>query len=437
MNLTFMPKIILLLALLPNIIFSQILFSDGATIFVNNGGILTSNGGFSAANGSNLTNDGSIRVTKNSTLSLPGTFTLNTASIVSGDGLYEIEQDWINDATFNAETSTVKLYGNTEQYITSTNNTITEFNNLILTGSGTGNDRKKTLLNVDAQISSTGVLTINDRECATQSNSMSVLNPSNTAVTNSLSFGNEGFVSSDVPGYLYWATNSTNSYNFPVGSSVGTTRYRPVTLTPLSTVNSEYAVRMNNVSADNYNYFLAQHDADISDANELFFHSIEQLGTANNADVSISYLASADGDWHNMGHWTDNTNLWNDMGISSEGVGSNYSYVKIANWDFSDGYTPFVLTNIADGLIIPNVFTPNQDGSNDEYFITGKGIIEYNIVIVNRWGEVVFESEDITQKWDGTTGGKLCHDGSYFYIIRAKSYAKDYLEQGHITLNAN
>jgi gliding motility-associated-like protein len=414
--------------------FAQTMFTNGATLFVNAGGILTCNGGLSLTNSSQITNNGDILVTKNATNLSPGTLTISTISNLSGNGTYQIEQDWVNDAFFTAGASTVNLYGNTEQFITSTNNTISEFNNLILSGNGTGNNRKKTLQNVNAKISVSGQLTLNDRECSTQTNDLSVLNPSNGAITNSLIFGNEGFVSSDIPGYLLWATNSTNAYNFPVGSSNGTLRYRAAIIQPSSSASNEYAVRMNNVIADNDGYFLSQHDADVSAANTLFYHSIEQTSGTTKADVTLTYFAATDGDWANMAHWTDNTSMWNDMGTTFLGA-QTYSSVQKASWDFSDGYQPFVLTNINEELIIPNVFTPNNDGANDSYFVTAKGITEYTITILNRWGDVVFESTDITKQWDGTTGGNLCAEGTYFYFIKAKSASKDFLKQGHITLN--
>ena len=434
MNKTITITIAVILQTVSSHFFSQTLVTNGATLFVNSGGILACNGGLSITNASQMTNNGDVFVTKNSTNLLPGTLTNNTASNLSGNGTYKVEQDWINDAIFSAGASTVNLYGNTEQFITSTNNTISEFNNLILTGNGTGNNRKKTLQNVNARISVTGQLTLNDRECSTQTNDLSVLNPSNGAITNSLVFGNEGFVSSDIPGYLLWATNSTNAYNFPVGSSNGTLRYRAAILQPSSSAANQYAVRMNNVIADNDGYFLSQHDADVSAANTLFYHSIEQTSGTTKADVTLTYFAATDGDWANMAHWTDNTSMWNDMGTTFLGA-QTYSSVQKASWDFSDGYQPFVLTNINEELIIPNVFTPNNDGANDSYFVTSKGITEYNITILNRWGDVVFESNDITKQWDGTTGGNLCTEGTYFYFIKAKSASKDFLKQGHITLN--
>ena len=64
-------------------------------------------------------------------------------------------------------------------------------------------------------------------------------------------------------------------------------------------------------------------------------------------------------------------------------------------------------------LYIPNVFTPNQDGLNDNFEPKGVGIEEYEIFIFNRWGEQVFTSDDILNSWDG---GEAV-SGMYTYII--------------------
>lgn len=68
-------------------------------------------------------------------------------------------------------------------------------------------------------------------------------------------------------------------------------------------------------------------------------------------------------------------------------------------------------------LSVPNVFTPNQDGVNDYFKITGlqKGD---KVSVFNRWGQLVFKTKDIHEFWDGTTlKGSPCPDGVYFYII--------------------
>jgi len=69
---------------------------------------------------------------------------------------------------------------------------------------------------------------------------------------------------------------------------------------------------------------------------------------------------------------------------------------------------------------MPNVFTPNKDGINDNLLFTSCGeIIKTNIY--NRWGIKVFETFDINNYWDGrTTSGVECIDGTYYYVVETK-----------------
>lgn len=433
------PIFLLALFMLSNltIIHSQIMNSNGALISILPGALIHSNGGVSLNASTELNNDGTLQVTKNSNLLLPGTFSIRSNSVVSGNGLYSIEQDWVNDATFNAENSEVRLVGNTEQFITSNNTTITEFNDLVLTGSGTGVDRRKSLVNVGARISANGQLNLTNRELYGGVNNLVVLNPVNSAIVNSTSMNAEGFISHLEPATILWNTNSTNSYIFPVGSSDGTLRYRPVIIYPISATNSTYSVRMNNYSADLDNYNTSQKEVSIESVNNAFYHSIDRVVGESTANISIAYLPSADGEFTGIANWNIFESIWKDIENSDESPFGNYSSMTKENWIFNDEGDPYVLTNSGEFLEVPNVFTPNGDGVNDFYFINSKGMEELELTIVNRWGEVVFTSNDINGTWDGTSNGNLCSDGVYFYILKAKSKTQDYQKQGHVTLNAN
>ncbi len=76
---------------------------------------------------------------------------------------------------------------------------------------------------------------------------------------------------------------------------------------------------------------------------------------------------------------------------------------------------------------IPNAFSPNNDGINDIFFaqgvfiqnLTGKASIDYQLRIYDRWGMLLFETNDINKGWDGTYGGKPCELGVYVYDLRA------------------
>jgi gliding motility-associated-like protein len=93
---------------------------------------------------------------------------------------------------------------------------------------------------------------------------------------------------------------------------------------------------------------------------------------------------------------------------------------------------------VVEGLDIPNVFTPNGDGFNDDFNIHASGIAQYYLQVYNRWGVLLFESNNPYVKWDGKTmSGENCADGTYYYILSAKSDNNDYSQHGFVTLLRN
>jgi gliding motility-associated-like protein len=74
---------------------------------------------------------------------------------------------------------------------------------------------------------------------------------------------------------------------------------------------------------------------------------------------------------------------------------------------------------------LPNVFTPNGDGSNDLFMPFPYNFVEkINIEIFNRWGNLIFTTTDPDILWDGTSEltGKPCPDGVYYYICEVFEY---------------
>ena len=69
-------------------------------------------------------------------------------------------------------------------------------------------------------------------------------------------------------------------------------------------------------------------------------------------------------------------------------------------------------------IIIPNVFTPNNDGYNDNFVIKQTEYKNIELQIYNRWGTKVFEDNNYQNTWNGTYNGNLLPDGTYFYIIK-------------------
>ena len=86
-------------------------------------------------------------------------------------------------------------------------------------------------------------------------------------------------------------------------------------------------------------------------------------------------------------------------------------------------------------VFVPNAFSPNGDGLNEQLRVDGNQITEMNLVIYNRWGEKVFEATDQSQTWDGTYEGRALDPDVFGYIFRATCTNGDtFSAQGNISL---
>jgi len=73
------------------------------------------------------------------------------------------------------------------------------------------------------------------------------------------------------------------------------------------------------------------------------------------------------------------------------------------------------------GIEVPNVFTPNDDGANDLFFVKTHGAREMQLQIFNRWGNLIYEMNDLNASWDGKqSNGSEAVDGVYFYTVQLK-----------------
>ncbi|MFO7789630.1 MAG: hypothetical protein R6V32_03590, partial [Bacteroidales bacterium] len=319
---------------------AQSLYNNGVSINITNGVTVFVDGTVQNESGQIDVDD----VSGNSELLIQADFINNDTA--GGDGYYRVLGDWTNNAEFLAGTGTVFLEGAAQ---TLGGTVSTTFNNLTLDGSGVKTQA------IDQYC--TGMLSLNDIELNTDTYGFFVQNTDVNAIT----LGT-GFVSSLDGGFLSRMTNTAGAYLFPVGSSAGTLRYRPVELTPDGTGNT-FTVRMANTDATSEGFDLSSFGAGICEVNPLFYHQINRTAGTSDVDLSIYYDDAADGSWDGIVNWSTSPDQWEVIPGSSAASGTPLYEATATGWsDFSN--LPYALY----------VTTPNVDAGSNEPVCEGAGI---------------------------------------------------------------
>lgn len=342
------------------------------TTFYNNGLVSIMPGAVVQINGnveveSTWTNYGEVTVSNSTN---QADFQINANGFVQGDGTTYLEGDWINDGFFFAQGSTIELNG-VNQEVTGT--TISVFNNLSLENQGI-----KTMMR-DAYVNN--ILSLDSSELATQNFTMFVNNPDpNAIVTAALNPGDRGFVSSLPSGSLWWQTGQAGTYMYPVGSSLNSVRYRPISLElPPGGLGAEaYNIRMvDNIATDD-GFDVTQTADSLCALNGSYYHEIHEA--SGNAVVGVTqYFNSAqDGNFDAFGIWnTPQTNNWNKAGDAVSSTVGSFNTLSISNWgDFSE--YAFILgqlspegpvisgsPSICNGQVASYTLTPNNSNSSN------------------------------------------------------------------------
>ena len=89
-------------------------------------------------------------------------------------------------------------------------------------------------------------------------------------------------------------------------------------------------------------------------------------------------------------------------------------------------------------IYVPNAFTPNGDGLNENFkpSLSGVDTEGYEFFIFNRWGELLYETNNLTHGWNGTYQGKLVRNGVYIWTISLKDQYTGVRRSfnGHVTV---
>jgi gliding motility-associated-like protein len=106
----------------------------------------------------------------------------------------------------------------------------------------------------------------------------------------------------------------------------------------------------------------------------------------------------------------------------------------------ADGTLGTVFSNIVDVIFrsvvyFPTAFTPDGDGLNDSFTFVGRFIARGQLMIFNRWGELIFTTEDMHAGWDGRAFGKPAPPGTYLYRAElTDEMGVQFIKQGQIVL---
>ncbi len=139
--------------------------------------------------------------------------------------------------------------------------------------------------------------------------------------------------------------------------------------------------------------------------------------TLNWSKIEGSYIANGSENYITIGYFENNT-----VDTLNNHYDSFNPYYRILSYYYVDGIN---LMELPCNESIPNVFTPNQDGINDLFKVNLCDSINFNLVIYDRWGLKIFETNKFKQGWDGyTTSGVPCIDGSYFYLVTTENKKK-------------
>ncbi len=159
------------------------------------------------------------------------------------------------------------------------------------------------------------------------------------------------------------------------------------------------------------------------------------LGNADGSDVTIC-PALSESVTLNAGN--GNNFVWSSGETTSQIVvstGGTYSIEKIDDFGCTINATVNVLEVCSSIVQFPNAFSPNEDGFNDVFRPKGRFIENYQLAIYDRWGKVIFESNDIEVGWDGFNKGVRAELGVYvWFITYTNSDGEAAVEQGNLTL---
>lgn len=185
-------------------------------------------------------------------------------------------------------------------------------------------------------------------------------------------------------------------------------------------------------------------DEETEGSNQIGSGDVEGLGGSAPCDISFQAFVT-DGVIHKEWQLTRDPNFENidfrfttqDLDYTFLDEGTHYVRYIGSNSDGSCEYIGETYEiNIGESqLLIPNAFSPNGDGVNDQWKVAYRSLLEFRCNIFDRNGRQVCHLTSPEQGWDGKVGGKTVDSGVFYYVIEAKGTdGKRYTRSGDINV---
>jgi gliding motility-associated-like protein len=166
------------------------------------------------------------------------------------------------------------------------------------------------------------------------------------------------------------------------------------------------------------------------------------------ADFSCSFATNQDAQFHNnsigaisyLWNFGDGSADSSSAEVNPEHVYANPGTYTVMLATVNDQGCPDTAWNTIVVLpdfyfYFPNAFSPDRNGMNDKFYGYGAGLKTYNMKIYDRWGEKLFETDDLYTGWDGTFHGKRCPEDVYVVIFNLEGYHDEVRQYiGSVTL---
>ena len=203
-------------------------------------------------------------------------------------------------------------------------------------------------------------------------------------------------------------------------------RFRDFVISKTLTVpNGPQTFNASNYSVHNLNVF--------PNTFNISLNPIDSIEAGNSIELKPSYSNQIAASWN----WTPTSNL--SCTTCENPIGTPTQTTQyIVNVMAQNGCEDTAMTTIVvrqTNVYIPDAFSPNNDGVNDLLKVFVVNPKTYSLKIYNRYGELVFESNDVNSKWNGTYKGENCEVDTYSFILDVTQHnGKQTHQQGIVLL---